>query len=884
MFIAIVGCSGSSSRSLGSQTVAFSGITANGTSGTVTTSSLTLAFDVDPTTLTLDDITVSGATKDTLTGTGLTRTLAISNITVANGENVTVTLANPTGYIISPLSKTVAINKAAASTSVTFSGITANGTSNSVTTTALTLTFDVDPSTLSVNDITVTGATKGALSGSGTTRTLAISNITVANGEKVTVSLANPAGFTITPGSKTVAVNVISIPVTFAGVTANGASGATTTTALTLTFSADPTSLAVSNITLTGATKGILSGTGTTRTLTITDITVADGATMSVTVNSPAGFTITGSPKTVAVYKATTGITFSGVTQSGGSLNTADSTALTLTFSADPTSLAASDISLTGATKGALSGSGTTRTLAISAITVANGATVSITVSSPAGYSISGSTQTAVVYKALISISAAGVTGFVAPVTGVAAQTYGDLTRAHTTYTVTSLTWNPAYTPYAAATVYTATVVLTSTSGYKFPAAGIAVPTATSGAGTVSAGTTAGGDISGNTLSFTVAFPATTAAAADVSAVSSDKTSLVDASIQGSNADLSDVKVNLYLPSTGSNGTTITWSSNSTGVVSNDGSVTRPSVGSSNATVIMTATISKGGAVDTKTFTLTVLALTASTFTITFNGNGGSGTMATQSIDQGSSAMLLANAFTRTSYQFTGWAMSSTGGVAYNDGQSYTMGGSNVTLYAVWVASGTLLVHYNFDGQNCNDSSGNGTNGTAHNITYVSDGNGGYAASFNGSSSYVEMPQQTISSRTTFTVMMRFKTSATNSPLLGYQNYAAGLSSPSQFVSILNINASGYLVGDLWNGSAHFTVTSPATVNDNAWHTVYFSNKTGSISLYLDGAQIGSNSSTVNNLQMYYNQIGASNLTSPVGWYYFNGLIDDFYLYSSALN
>ncbi len=43
-----------------------------------------------------------------------------------------------------------------------------------------------------------------------------------------------------------------------------GTSGAADTTALILTFSADPSTLTAGNITLTGATKGTLTGTGTT--------------------------------------------------------------------------------------------------------------------------------------------------------------------------------------------------------------------------------------------------------------------------------------------------------------------------------------------------------------------------------------------------------------------------------------------------------------------------------------------------------------------------------------------------------------------------------------------------------------------------------------------
>lgn len=92
-------------------------------------------------------------------------------------------------------------------------------------------------------------------------------------------------------------------------------------------------------------------------------------------------------------------VEFISAEQTGGASGTADSTALTLTFDVDPASLTVDNITVTGATKGTLSGSGTTRSIAISDITVANGAAVSVTITSPEGYSIAGSPQTAVVYR-----------------------------------------------------------------------------------------------------------------------------------------------------------------------------------------------------------------------------------------------------------------------------------------------------------------------------------------------------------------------------------------------------------------------------------------------------------------------------------------------------
>ena len=73
--------------------------------------------------------------------------------------------------------------------------------------------------------------------------------------------------------------------------------------------------------------------------------------------------------------------------------------------------------------------------------------------------------------------------------------------------------------------------------------------------------------------------------------------------------------------------------------------------------------------------------------TITFDSNavGVTGTMPVQKIAQGDSAVLLGNSFNRENWDFAGWAISSNGAVVYADGANFTMGSSNVTLYAQWV-------------------------------------------------------------------------------------------------------------------------------------------------------------------------------------------------------
>jgi len=255
------------------------------------------------------------------------------------------------------------------------------------------------------------------------------------------------------------------VDVTFSSATqVGGISNSVSTTSLTLTFSVDPTTLAASDITLTGATKGALSGTGLTRSLAITDMKVANGETVSVSVGSPVGFAVTGSPQSAVVYMAPTAVTFSSAVQVGGTSDSVTTTGLTLTFSVDPATLAASDITVTGATKGALSGTGLTRSLAISAISVANGATVSVAVASPTGYTITGSPLTAVVYKAPIVVTLMAIPGITAPVFGAIQVT----TITETTQYTGTVSWSPyaTATTFTGPKVYTAYIHLTAKAGY----------------------------------------------------------------------------------------------------------------------------------------------------------------------------------------------------------------------------------------------------------------------------------------------------------------------------------------------------------------------------------------------------------------------------------
>ena len=284
--------------------VSFSNLTANG-SVSQTTSELTLTFDQDITGLTADKITLSGidgAAKGSLTkeGTGVYK-LGISNVTASGSLNVTV--GSIDGYTITPASKTVNIYYAAPKTEVAWTSAAADGEANKKTSTKIDIVFDKAVTDLKKENFTLTGADITSLSGSGTTYSLSISNVTAQG--NATLSITSPSGYTITPTSKTVPLNKKADPISasLTSVTADGNS-TQTTTKLTLTFDKDIAGLTADHIQLSnvsGIEKGVLTkeaGTGI-YSLPISGFT-ANG-TVSVSVSGVEGYSINGT-QTAQIY------------------------------------------------------------------------------------------------------------------------------------------------------------------------------------------------------------------------------------------------------------------------------------------------------------------------------------------------------------------------------------------------------------------------------------------------------------------------------------------------------------------------------------------------------------------------------------------------------
>lgn len=93
----------------------------------------------------------------------------------------------------------------------------------------------------------------------------------------------------------------------------------------------------------------------------------------------------------------------------------------------------------------------------------------------------------------------------------------------------------------------------------------------------------------------------------DSEAVQQTKNSLTIGYTSGDSA--SNVTQSVTLATSGVDGTSISWISSDSSYITEFGTVTRPEYGSGNKTITLTATISKNGTSDTRSFTLTVIEM-----------------------------------------------------------------------------------------------------------------------------------------------------------------------------------------------------------------------------------------------------------------------------------
>jgi|GEM_PF-1295372 len=242
---------------------------------TTFTTAIDFTFSSDPGALEAEDIRITSltsvgtATRGNLTGSGLMRSLAVSYVR-AGDVSVSIEPTELAGIVRGPQTVTLYV-----------SDITWTATPlGDPTTTAIEFTFVIDPGVLQATSISISDGTgsaiRGALTGSGPTRTLAVSNVSAGT---VSVSI-NRAGIASGPQ-----------PLTLAGPATTGITwtatpvGYPTTTRIDFTFSHDPGFLQSAEIAIypaVAALRGWVSGEGLTRSL---EISYVFAGTVSVSIN-----------------------------------------------------------------------------------------------------------------------------------------------------------------------------------------------------------------------------------------------------------------------------------------------------------------------------------------------------------------------------------------------------------------------------------------------------------------------------------------------------------------------------------------------------------------------------------------------------------------------
>lgn len=171
------------------------------------------------------------------------------------------------------------------------------------------------------------------------------------------------------------------------------------------------------------------------------------------------------------------------------------------------------------------------------------------------------------------------------------------------------------------------------------------------------------------------------------------------------------------------------------------------------------------------------------------------------------------------------------------------------------------------------------------------------AATFNGSTGYVQ-PTASLTSPQTFSLSGWFKTSSTNVSILGMSNTSYAATSTS-FDRALWIDSAGDLRFGIHPSSGYVELTSPSAYNNGNWHffvvtATATSATVGSISLYVDGASVASNSAvTIASSQISASYTGywhlgweymSSSYTSYPTNNYFTGSLADVAYYPSVLS
>jgi hypothetical protein len=250
------------------------------------------------------DVAVSGGTLSTISGSGLTRTATFTPTAGTNSGAASISVAagkftDAAGNNNTAISNGPAISYDTLQPTVT---ITSNkATLKAGDTAAITFTFSEDPGATftwngSAGDVSVSGGTLSAISGSGLVRTATFTPAANTNNGTASISVgagsfADAAGNVNSSAGATPSITYDTKAPTLAISTDKALLKAGDTATITFTFSEDPGSSfswdgTSGDVSVSGGTLSPIAGSGTVRTATFTPDAGLNGSTASVSVNA----------------------------------------------------------------------------------------------------------------------------------------------------------------------------------------------------------------------------------------------------------------------------------------------------------------------------------------------------------------------------------------------------------------------------------------------------------------------------------------------------------------------------------------------------------------------------------------------------------------------
>lgn len=204
-----------------------------------------------------------------------------------------------------------------------------------------------------------------------------------------------------------------------------------------------------------------------------------------------------------------------------------------------------------------------------------------------------------------------------------------------------------------------------------------------------------------------------------------------------------------------------------------------------------------------------------------------------------------------------------------------------------------LVAYYTFSG-NAADSSGNSNNGSINNVSFTTDrlGNANEAGSFNGTTSYISVPNSSSLNfgLNNFSICVIFKTSVV--PTTSFSSFVTKHNTATSHDTEYNLTISGQTGGAGSGGTVVFGLSTSAgvferavsttNVCDGKYHTVVGVRENGFLKIFVDGTLQATVTATINPNNSNPLNIGRSSYSNGYG--YFNGIIDEVRIYNRALN